>query len=99
MVVPGVGANFGWCDFKVGWGLGGTSRFAVGQEQFFDWPECDPFCFDDGECAGGTNHTWFKCDDAWSKFGASNTLMLRVVITPGGAVAPTSLGRVKALYR
>ncbi len=98
-VIPNIGANFGWCDFRVHGPVRAPGRFAVGQEQFFDWPECDPFCFDDGIGSGDEGHTWFNYDGVWSKLESPNNLMLRVVIGEGGAVSPTSLGRIKGLYR
>lgn len=98
-VIPEVSRNCNWYEFAVGWPPGDKRRFLVGQEQFFNWPECDPFCFDDGEDVADEKHTWFGYDGVWSKSEGPNNLMLRVVAGYYGAVAPTSLGRIKALYQ
>lgn len=99
LVIPEGNKDSNWYEFFVGWPPMGERRFLAGQEQFFDWPDCDSFCFDDGEGAGDERHTWFKNDGVWSKFVASNSLMLRVIAGYYGTVAPTSLGRIKALYQ
>ncbi len=99
LVFAGSCANGGWHEFLVGWPPGRKRQFLAGQEQFSDWPDSNPFCFDDGEGATNGNHTWFRYDGAWSSFEAPNNLMLRVVVDSGGAVSPTSLGRIKGLYR
>jgi hypothetical protein len=96
---PEGGGYYNWYEFPVGWPPSDMRRFAAGQEQFFDWPECDPFCFDDGGASGVETHTWFGYDGVWSKAEEPNNLMLRVVAGYYGAVAPTSLGRIKALYQ
>jgi hypothetical protein len=81
------------------------SRFVAAVEQFYDYPACDPYFLD-------TNPTFLS--RSWQKDGVENwkrlvghssypyrNLMLRVIFRVGYAeadVAPTSLGRVKALY-
>jgi len=81
------------------------TKFVAAVEQFYDYPECDPYFCD-------TNPTYLKY--AWQKDGAASweylaghsaypyrNLILRVIFRTGYSeinVAPTSLGRVKALY-
>ncbi len=98
LVIPEGDGNSGWYEFPVAWPPRDKREFLVGQEQFFDWPECDPFCFDDNDSAN-EKHTWLNCDGVWSRTVAPNNLMLRLVAGYYGAVAPTSLGRIKALYQ
>ena len=98
-VVPKNVSGSPWCDFRAVWVPGSSTRFAVGQEQFFDGPDCNAFCFDDGGTTGAQSHTWFCYEGVWSKCEGPNNLMLRVVGSYGGAVAPTSLGRIRGLYR
>jgi hypothetical protein len=98
LVIPEGDGNSGWYEFLVGWAPRDKRKFLVGREQFFDWPNCDPFCFDDNANVN-EKHTWLKCDGVWFRTVAPNNLMLRAVAGYYGAVAPTSLGRVKALYQ
>jgi hypothetical protein len=73
-----------------------TNSFVAAWEQFYDSPECDAASFDDG--GWHCEHSWYGYDGLWSKLDAAN-FMLRVRADIIGAVAPASLGRVKALYR
>lgn len=98
LVIPEGDGNSRWYEFPVEWPPGEKRKFLVGQEQFFDWPDCDLFCFDDDDMAI-QNHTWLNYDGVWSRTVAPNNLMLRLVAGFYGAVAPTSLGRIKALYQ
>ncbi len=102
-LVKGSGQGmFVWCEFDIGWTLpDGTTAFAAGQEQFFLPPYCDPYCFDDD--VENRWHTWHKGPkDPWRLHSSSRkdkNLMLRVILSGDVAIHPTSLGRVKALYR
>jgi hypothetical protein len=98
-VIPKDFTGSQWCEFRALWTPGSSPRFVAGQEQFLDGPACNAFCFDDGGTAGDESHTWSGYDGVWSKYEEPNNLMLRVVGGYGGAVAPTSLGRIKALYQ
>jgi hypothetical protein len=98
-VKPDTDAEMTWCDFDVLWVAYPHRSVLAAQEQFYDWPECDTACFDDGS---GPDHgrTWFKAPwtVGWISYEGSN-LMLRLHLDLVGRVSPSSLGRVKALYR
>ena len=101
-VMP-TGTWYGWKDFDVNWVLPGAKEFLAAQEQFYDFPSPggDPFLIDDNPTFLG--HSWM-CDGAgWRPFEHQVTtpyrnLMIRVIVEETLAIAPTSLGRVKALY-
>ncbi|UCH78726.1 MAG: hypothetical protein JSU81_01890 [Candidatus Coatesbacteria bacterium] len=99
--VKGRGEGYNvWCEFDVGWTLPpGVNTFVAAQEQFFIPPHCDPFIFDDDNVR--EPHTWFKGPkDPWVNQSLhGHTLMLRVIMKGEVSVEPTSIGRVKALYR
>ena len=97
-VIPNIDENFAWCDFDVLWVAYPYRSVVAAQEQFFDWPECDAACFDDYGTVQA--HTWFKTSSAagWARYEGPN-LMLRLVLDVIGRVDPSSLGRIKALYR
>ncbi len=99
VVTPKDSAIAGWYEFQVGWPPLEKRQFIVGQEQYYDWPDCDPFCFDDNGDGAAEKHTWLRYEGRWSKFAAPNNLMLRIMAGYYGAVSPTSLGRIKGLYR
>ena len=94
--------SYGWKDFSVNWALpGGVNAFLVGQEQYRDNPNCDPFCIDDNAAFRG--HSWMNTTGRWQAFYSDKTapyrnVMIRVTVDDALEVAPTSLGRVKALY-
>ena len=100
MFVRGSGNGFVWCEFAVSWALpGGTSAFLAAQEQYYSYPDCDPYCFDNNLVNLG--HTWQKSPSTeWTlnTSGMYRNLMLRVFVADSQEVAPTSLGRIKALY-
>jgi hypothetical protein len=101
--VRGAGSGFNWCDFDFGmweWSLLGHDTFVVAVEQYYNYPSCDPYTMD-----GNTTflrHSWQYYGGIWEPlvgtYGYRN-LMVRVVISDLMAVAPASLGRVKALFR
>jgi hypothetical protein len=70
-------------------------------EQYYDYPECDCFATDDNPTASG--HSWQYVEDTWAHYGGNygyKNIMLRVVVDSATVeLTPTSLGRVKALYR
>jgi hypothetical protein len=99
LVIPDEGTIAGWYEFPVVWPPLGKWQFLVGQEQYYDWPNCDSFCFDDNEFITTEKHTWFGSEGRWSNFEATNNLMMRIMAGYIGAVSPTSLGRIKGLYR
>jgi hypothetical protein len=93
----------GWKDFDVTYVLPGTKKFLGAWEQFYNHPACDPFLIDNNPTFMG--HSWMYNQGSWQPFESSNiapyrNVMLRMVVdneqNPG--VAPSSIGRVKALY-
>jgi hypothetical protein len=98
----GTGSGYGWVDIGVNWTLpAGRDAFVGAMEQFYNPPGCDAFCIDDNPTFMG--HSWQYSSGRWRLFTHSGTvpyrnLMVRVVVDDTLAVAPTSLGRVKALY-
>ncbi len=99
-VVP-TGAS-GWKEFSVGWTLPtGTYKFLAGQEQYYDYPNCEAFLIDNNPTFLG--HSWQYLRTRWEPFEQSSVLpyrnlMIRVVVNDSTSVKPNSVGRVKALY-
>jgi hypothetical protein len=90
----------GWQTILVYWVLpGGTRSFAAAREQYYDFPNCDPYVVDSNTTFRG--HSWQHYGGRWQPlegtYGYRN-LMLRVIVENMLAVTPTSIGRVKALY-
>jgi len=82
-----------------------SPKFAAAVEQYYDYPQCDPYFTDTNETF--LNHSWQKEEGTpWKKLeGLTNypnrNLMLRVTVQldyAEVAVSPATLGRVKALY-
>jgi hypothetical protein len=93
----------GWKDAPVDWVLPrGVTRFLAGVEQYYKWPNADPYAIDDNTTF--TGHSWKRFEGKWYPFEEAGiapyrNVMIRVVVSDANpAVAPTSLGRVKALY-
>ncbi len=93
----------GWKDFDVNWVLPGVKKFLAAWEQFYNYPSADPFLIDNNPTFMG--HSWLYYQGQWSPFESSNiapyrNIMIRMIVdneqNPG--VAPSSIGRVKALY-
>lgn len=85
-----------WCEFDVDWVLpSGQRKFLVGVEQYYNQPGCDPIGLDSYQ--GVPDHSWYKQTSGWFRVPYYN-LMVRVIVGDVDAVAPASLGRVKALY-
>jgi len=95
---PTTGGGWQWVQIGVNWKLpGGTSGIVGAAEQYYNPPNCDPFGFDTGPSAG---HGWRYYGGSWTPFNSWNAnLMLRVTLVGDAGVAPSSFGRVKALYR
>jgi hypothetical protein len=94
----------GFKTFWVNYYLG-TKKFVAAVEQFYDYPDCDPY-YCDGN-ATFLAHSWQKePEQNWVPLAGKNpypyrNLMLRVIVRicfSDIGVTPTSLGRVKALY-
>jgi len=96
-------AGAGWCSCPVKWTLpSGNNAFVAAFEQFYNYPTMDPFAIDNNRTFVG--HSWEYYRGDWRFFTNLYTapyrnVMIRVFVnnTTVG-VAPTSLGRVKALY-
>ena len=93
-------ASEGWCDYSVGWTLpAGNKAFVAAAEQYYDFPNVDPFAVDNNTTFRG--HSWECQTGRWVKLhgvGDFRNLMLRVVVSNTPGETPMSLGRVKALY-
>jgi hypothetical protein len=93
-----------WVEFSIDWTCPSV-KFLAAQEQFYNHPTCDPFSLDNNTSFVG--HTWEYNQGSWSPFTEYSNLapyrnaMIRVWVEPGQefpGVAPSSIGRVKALY-
>jgi hypothetical protein len=94
--------TIGWKEFSVDWVLPyGVTKFVAAQEQYNNYPSCEPYAIDNNPTAVG--HPWVLSGGTWTSFYNSETapyrnLMIRVIMASTSGVAPQSLGRVKALY-
>ena len=100
--VIGTSSNYAWNNFAVNWTLPApNTAFVAALEQFYDYPNMDAHCVDNNLTF--LRHTWLYYGGTWGPYSNSKgyyNLMLRVVVNNETlAVAPASLGRVKALYR
>lgn len=89
----------GWNDFEADYYLASRTRFLAFWDQVYNYPNGDTLCFDTGP---GRAHTWAYYQGQWAPFeGPNANLMLRVRVDDkhDPAVAPSSIGRVKALFR
>jgi len=89
----------GWNDFDVGYYLGSRKKFLAYWDAFYNYPDGDTLCFDTGP---GRARTWIYVGGSWVPFrGVDANLMLRAEVDDehNPAVAPTSLGKVKALFQ
>jgi hypothetical protein len=93
-----------WVEFNVNW-VCPSQAFVAAQEQFYNYPNCDPFSLDNNPSFVG--HSWEYIGGAWAPFTEYSNLtpyrniMIRVWVETGQqfpGVAPSSVGRVKALY-
>jgi hypothetical protein len=92
-----------WVEVPVYWTTANVS-FVAAMEQIYDQPRCDPFAVDSNRTF--LRHSWSYYGGLWERLETMSdpyfNLMLRVVVEDRAyvpAVAPTSFGRVKALYR
>jgi hypothetical protein len=92
----------GWGYYACGYTVSGTA-FLAGMEQYYNHPACDNWCIDSN--ATFLNHTWTSSNNgaSWAYYGGYpgypyKNLMLRAVVATADAVAPSSVGRIKALY-
>ncbi len=93
--------DYGWCNCAVNWTLPAANKaFVAAFEQFYNYPNGDPFALDTNATFAG--HSWQYSGGSWQAlpgFGGYRNLMLRVVLNNATVnLAPTSIGRVKALY-
>jgi len=89
----------GWNEFDADCFLGSRPRFLAFWDQVYSYPNGDTLCFDTGPAR---SHLWTYYGGSWGPYvGAEANLMLRVRVDDehNPAVAPASIGRVKALYR
>jgi hypothetical protein len=94
--VKGSGPGYRWCTFDVDWSLPkGILKFVAAVEQPYDYPYLDPYCLDTSPATG---RAWTYYQGIWKPLETYTNLMLRVVMQGDIGVAPTSVGRVKALY-
>ncbi len=91
-----------WVTVPVDWATPHLD-FVAAMEQVYDQPRCDPFAVDSNPTF--LRHSWSFYNNQWQRLETISdpyfNLMLRVVVEDGGSyptVAPTSFGRVKALY-
>ncbi len=101
MFVRGSGNGYVWCEFPVGWTLpGGTTALLAAQEQYYSYPHCDPYCFDNNATDLGRTWQTSPPSTGWNLFAAGTyrNLMLRVFVADTQEITPASLGRIKALY-
>ncbi|NIT37186.1 MAG: hypothetical protein GTN49_11945 [candidate division Zixibacteria bacterium] len=95
-----------WVECDINWNCPSVS-FVAAEEQFYNNPLGDPWSVDNNPTFLG--HSWYYALGRWSKLSEVSipdikpytNLMLRVWVEPGiefPGVAPSSIGRVKALY-
>jgi len=102
-VVP---SDTGFQDFVVDWQTT-THTFVAANNQYTDYPECDPFLTDSN--LTDQNHSWVASGSTWQRFNDNdslqdtingyNNLMMRVIITPSTEIESNSIGAIKAMYR
>ncbi len=84
---------FGWLTYDVGYSLGSQRTFMATYDPFYNYPNFDVLSLDT-DTSGGS-HSWYY-NNGWKH--PNRNLMLRVSVSSGAAVTPTSVGRIKALY-
>jgi len=94
-----------WVECDINWTCP-TVAFLAAEEQFYNWPTCDPWAVDNN--TNFRKHSWYYYEGTWSPMTGVNVeispyynLMLRVWVETGytfPGIAPSSIGRVKALY-
>jgi hypothetical protein len=89
-----------WAECDVNWRCPFT-KFLAAHDQIYDYPQGDPCTIDNNPTFKG--HSWYNWRGGWELYRLPGThpyfnFMIRVLVDDTAAVAPTSLGRVKALY-
>lgn len=88
-----------WVEIGIGWTCPSTA-FVAAVEQFYNYPNCDPWTLDSNISFRG--HSWQYLWGSWAPlqgYQSYRNVMVRAVVNNTTlGVAPTSLGRVKALY-
>ena len=88
-----------WVECDINWVCPST-KFVAAEQQFYRYPQCDPFSLDNNTSFQGCS--WQYSQGVWSPyegFYVYRNVMIRVFVDEDtSAVAPTSVGRVKALY-
>ncbi len=91
-----------WVECDINW-VCPSRAFVAAENQFYNHPNCDPFSVDSNETF--REHSWEYYEGTWAPLSTSadpyRNLMLRLWVETGytfPGVAPSSMGRVKALY-
>lgn len=100
---PGSGGpDVAWAECDVNWKCPFT-KFLAAHDQIYSYPRGDPCGLDNNPTCMG--HSWYNWlfTEGWELYRLPGTypywnFMIRVLVDDTTAVAPTSLGRVKALY-
>ena len=99
---PSSGTGHVWVECDIDWTCPSV-KFVACEEQFYNYPTCDPFSVDINDTYLG--HSWEYYGGTWGPLSTSGdpyqNLMVRVWVETGQefpGVAPSSIGRVKALY-
>ncbi|UCH77866.1 MAG: hypothetical protein JSU81_09085 [Candidatus Coatesbacteria bacterium] len=102
---PSSGTGHVWVECDINWTCPSV-KFLAAQEQFYNWPNCDPWSVDNNPTF--LRHSWNYYGGQWGPLSGVNitigpyyNLMIRVLVETGveyPGVLPSSIGRVKALY-
>jgi len=101
---PSAGSGHVWVECDINWTCP-TVSFVASEEQFYNNPDCDPYSLDNNQTFLG--HSWQYYEGAWSpadypvEWGGYRNIMIRVQVETGytfPGVAPSTMGRIKALY-
>lgn len=92
-----------WVECDINWTCP-VNTFVAAEEQYYNYPSGDPYEVDTNPTFRG--HSWQYYGGTWSNLSSENiapyfNLMVRVQVETGQTfpgIAPTSMGRVKALY-
>jgi len=101
---PSAGSGHVWVECDINWTCP-TVAFVPAEEQYYNHPDCDPFSLDDNTTF--LNHSWQYIEGIWSPFNdypnmtPYRNVMIRAQVETGytfPGVAPSTMGRIKALY-
>ena len=90
-----------WVECDINWTCPAV-KFVACEDQFYNYPNCDPFSLDTN--TSFLKHSWQYYGGSWSPnegYEGYYNAMIRVWVETGQefpGVAPSSIGRVKALY-